>query len=92
MISHCRNLDLLSTIVILFLIGGLELFFADINGFLLKMIFAAAEDIDIVILLAVLLGLLISTVQSLLLILKSKFLVSSVNFDILFILFVSSLL
>ena len=92
MISYCRNLDVLSNIVILFLIGGLELFFADINGFLLKMIFAAAEDIDIVILLAVLLGLLISTVQSLLLILKSKFLVSSVNFDILFILFVSSLL
>ena len=92
MISYCRNLDVLSNIVILFLIGGLELFFAEINGFLLKMIFAAAEDIDIVILLAVLLGLLISTVQSLLLILKSKFLVSSVNFDILFILFVSSLL
>ena len=73
MISYCRNLDVLSNIVILFLIGGLELFFADINGFLLKMIFAAAEDIDIVILLAVLLGLLISTVQSLLLILKSCF-------------------
>ena len=73
MISYCRNLDVLSNIVILYLIGGLELFFADINGFLLKMIFAAAEDIDIVILLAVLLGLLISTVQSLLLILKSCF-------------------
>ena len=65
MIGHCRDPDLLSTIVILFLIGGLELFFADINGFPLKMIFAAAEDTNIVILLAVLLGLLMSTSQSL---------------------------
>ena len=56
MIGHCKDLDLLSTIVILFLIGDSELFFADINGFLLKMIFAAAEDTDIVILLAALLG------------------------------------
>ena len=92
MIGHCRDLDLLSTIVILFLIGGPELFFADMNGFPLKMIFAAAEDTDIVILLAVLLGLLMSTSQSLLLILKSKFLVRSVNFDILYLLFVFSLL
>ena len=92
MISHCKDLDLLSTIVILFLIGGPELFFADMNGFPLKMIFAAAEDTDIVILLAVLLGLLISTIESLLLILKVKFLVRSVNFDILFLLSVFSLL
>ena len=92
MIDHCRDLDLLSTIVILFLTGGPELFFADMNGFPLNMIFAAAEDTDIVILQAVLLGLLISTIQSLLLILKSKFLVRSVNFDILFLLSVFSLL
>ena len=75
MIGHSRDLDLLSTIVILFLIGGSELFFADINGFHLKMIFAASEDIDIVILLAILLELLMSTRQLLLLILKSNFLV-----------------
>ena len=92
MIGHWRDLDLLSTVVILLLIGGSELFFADMNGFPLKMIFAAAEDTDIVILLAVLLGLLMSTNQSLLLILKSKFLVRSVNFDILFLLSVFSLL
>ena len=92
MIGHWRDLDLLSTVVILLLIGGSELFFADMNGFPLKMIFAAAEDTDIVILLAVLLGLLMSTSQSLLLILKSKFLVRSVNFDILFLLSVFSLL
>ena len=92
MISYCRNLDVLSNIVILFLIGGLELFFADMNGFPLKMISAVAEDTDIVILLAVLLGLLISTSQSLLLILKSKFLVRSKNFEILFLLSVFSLL
>ena len=91
MIGHCRDLDLLSTIVILLFISGSELFFADLNGFPLK-IFAAAEDTDIVILLAVLLGLLMSTSQSLLLILKSKFLVRSVNFDILFLLSVFSLL
>ena len=84
-ISHCRDLGLLSTIVILFLIGSSELFFANINGFLLKMIFAAAEDTDIVILLAVLLGLLMPTNQSLALILKSMFLVRSVNLDILFL-------
>ena len=64
MIGHCRDLDLLSTIVILLFIGGSELFFADLNGFPLKMIFAAAEDTDILILLAVLLGLLTSTNQS----------------------------
>ena len=80
MIGHCRDLDLLSTIVILFLIGGSELFFADMNGFPLKMIFTAAKDTDIVILPAVLLGLLMSTNQSLLLILKSKLLVRSVKF------------
>ena len=80
MIGHCRDLDLLSTIVILFLIGGSELFFADMNGFPLKMIFAAAEDTDIVILLIILLGLFMSTNQSLLLILKSMLLVLSVNF------------
>ena len=57
MIGHCRDLDLLPTIVILFLIGGSELFFAEVNGFPLKMIFTIAEDTDIVILLAVLLGL-----------------------------------
>ena len=74
MISYCRNLDVLSNIVILFLIGGLELFFADINGFLLKMIFAAAEDIDIVILLAVLLGLL--TVNKPITLVNSKIAVS----------------
>ena len=92
MIGHCRDLDLLSTIVILFLIGGSELFFADMNAFPLKMIFAAAEDTDIVILLAILLGLLMSTNQSLMLILKSMLLVLSVNFDILFLLSAFSLL
>ena len=92
MIGHCRDLDLLSTIVILFLIGSSELFFADMNGFPFKMIFAAAEDSDIVILLAILLGFLMSTSQSLLLILKLKFLVRSVNFGILFLLSVFSLL
>ena len=80
MIGYRRNLDLLSTIVILFLIGGSEVFFADMNGFPLKMIFAAAEDTDIVILLIILLGLFMSTNQSLLLILKSMLLVLSVNF------------
>ena len=92
MIGHCRDLDLLSTIVILFLIGGSELFFADMNGFPLKMIFAAAEDTDIVILLVILLGLFMSTNQSLLLILKSMLLVLSVNFYILVLLSVFSLL
>ena len=92
MIGHYRDLDLLSTIVVLFLIGASELFFADLSGFPLKMIFAAVEDTDIVILLAVLLGLLMSTSQLLLLILKSKFLVRSVNFDILFLLSAFSLL
>ena len=92
MIGHCRDLDLLSTIVILFLIGGSELFFADMNGFPFKVIFAAAEDTNIVILLAILLGLLMSTNQSLLLILQSMVLVLSVNFDILFLLSVFSLL
>ena len=92
MIGYCRDLDLLSTIVILLLIGGSQLFFADMYGFPLKMIFTAVEDTDIVILLAVLFGLLVSTNQSLLLILKSKFLVWSVNFDILFLLSVFSLL
>ena len=91
-IGHCRDLDLLSTIVILFLIGGSELFFADMNGFPLKMIFAAAEDTDIVILLIILLGLFMSTNQSLLLILKSMLLVLSVNFYILVLLSVFSLL
>ena len=90
--GYCRNLDLLSTIVILFLTGGSELFFADMNGFSLKMIFAAAEDTDIVILLTILLGLLMSTNQSLLLILKSMLPVLSVNFYILFLLSVFSLL
>ena len=85
MIGHCRDLDLLSTTVILFLIGGSELFFADMNSFPLKMIFAAAEDTNIVILLAGLPGLLMSTSQSLLLILKSTFLVHSVNFNILLV-------
>ena len=92
MIGHCRDLDLLSTIVILFLIGGSELFFADMNSFPFKVIFAAAEDTNIVILLAILLGLLMSTNQSLLLILQSMVLVLSVNFDILFLLSVFSLL
>ena len=78
--EHCRDLYLLSTIVILFLIGGSDLFFADMNGFPLKTIFAAAEDTDIVILLTMLLGLLMSTNQSLLLILQSMLLVLSVNF------------
>ena len=53
MIGHQRDLDLLSTIVSLCQIGGSELFAADVNGFPLKMIFAAAEDTDIVILLAI---------------------------------------
>ena len=86
MIGHCRDLDLLSIIVILFLIGGSDLFFADMNYFPLKMITAAAEDTNIVILLAILLGLLKSTNQSLLLILTSMLLVLSVNFGILFLL------
>ena len=50
MILHCRDLDLLSTTVILFLIGGSEPFFADMNGFPLKMIFTTAEYTDIAIL------------------------------------------
>ena len=54
------------------------------------MVFAAAEDIDIVILVAILLGLLMSTNQSLLSTLKSMLLVLSVNFDILFLLSVFS--
>ena len=92
MIDHCRDLDFLSTIEILFLVGGSELFFADMNGFPLKMIFAAAEDTNIVILLVILLGLLMSTNQSLLLILKPMLLVMSVNFDILFLLSLFSFL
>ena len=92
MIGHCRDLDLLFTIVTLFLIGGSGLFFADMNGFSLKKVFAAAEYTDIVIMLAILLGLLMSTNQSLLLILKSMLLVLSVNFDILFLLSAFSLL
>ena len=64
MIGHCRNLDLLPTIVILFLIGSSELSFVDINGFPLKMIFVAAEDTNTVILPAILLGLLMSTNHS----------------------------
>ena len=60
------------------------------NGFPLKMIFAAAEDTDIVILVAILLALLMATNQSLLSTLKSMLLVLSVNFDILFLLSVFS--
>ena len=56
------------------------------------MIFAAAEDTCIVILLSILTGLLMSTNQSLLLILKSMLLALSVNFDILFLLSVFPLL
>ena len=56
------------------------------------MIFAAAEDTYIVILLSILTGLLMSTNQSLLLILKSMLLALSVNFDILFLLSVFPLL
>ena len=56
------------------------------------MIFAAAEDTYIVILLSILIGLLMSTNQSLLLILKSMLLALSVNFDILFLLSVFPLL
>ena len=56
------------------------------------MIFAAAEDTYIVILLSILTGLLMSTNQSLLLILKSMLLAQSVNFDILFLLSVFPLL
>ena len=78
------DLDLSSTIVILLLIGGSELFrTTDMNGFPLIMIFAAAEETYIVISLTILLGLLPSTNQSLLLILKSMLLVLSVNFKIL---------
>ena len=65
MVGHCRDLDMLSTIIILFLIGGSELFFADLNGFPLKMLFTAAEDNEILILLAIRLGFLMSTNQSL---------------------------
>ena len=64
MIGHCGDLDLLSTIVLLFLMSGSELFFADMSGFPLKTIFAAAEDSDTVILLAILLGLSMSTSHS----------------------------
>ena len=56
------------------------------------MIFAAAEDTYIVILLSILTGLLLSINQSLLLILKSMLLALSVNFDILFLLSVFPLL
>ena len=56
------------------------------------MIFAAVEDTCIVILLSILTGLLMSTNQSLLLILKSMLLALSVNFDILFLLSVFPLL
>ena len=77
MIDYCRDLDLLSTIVILCLIGSSELFVADKNGFPLKMILAAAEDIDIVILLVILIGLLMPTNESLVLIPKSMFFVLS---------------
>ena len=56
------------------------------------MIFAAAEDTYIVILLSILTGLLMSINQSLLLILKSMLLALSVNFDILFLLSVFPLL
>ena len=61
MIGHYRDLDLLSIYGILFLIGGSELFFADMNAFHLKMIFAAAWYTYIVILLVILLGLFMST-------------------------------
>ena len=88
MIGYCRDLNLLSTIVILPLIGVSQLFFADMNGFPLKMIFAAAEDTKLVTLLAILLGFLMLTNQSVLLILTSIFLVLPVNFDILYLLFV----
>ena len=77
MIDYCRDLDLLSANVILCLIGSSELFVADKNGFPLKMILAAAEDIDIVILLVILIGLLMPTNESLVLILKSMFFVLS---------------
>lgn len=57
-VGHSRDINLLSTIVIMFLIGGLELFFADMNGFPFKMVFATAEDTDTVILVVILLALL----------------------------------
>ena len=57
-IDYCNRQSLLSTIAILFLIDGSELFVADLKGFPLKMIFTSAEDIDMVTLLIILLGLI----------------------------------
>ena len=57
-IGHSRDINLLSTIVIMFLIGGLKLFFADMNGFPFKMVFAAAKDTDTVIFVVILLALM----------------------------------
>ena len=57
-IDYCDRQSLLSTIAILFLNDGSELFVADLKGFPLKMIFTSAEDIDIVTLLVILLGLI----------------------------------
>ena len=64
MINNCRDLHLLSAIVILFLISNSELSLANMNGFPLKMVFIAVEDTNIVILLALLLQLLMLTSQS----------------------------
>ena len=57
-IDYCDRQSLLSTIAILFLNDGSELFVADLKGCPLKMIFTSAEDIDIVTLLVILLGLI----------------------------------
>lgn len=43
MIGHCRNLVLLSTLIKLFLIGGSDLFVADMNEFPIMMVFTATE-------------------------------------------------
>ena len=45
MIGYSRDGDLLSTILILFLIGGSELCFPDMNDFTLKIMFAAADNL-----------------------------------------------
>ena len=82
MINNCRDLHLLSAIVILFLISNSELSLANMNGFPLKMVFIAVEDTNIVILLTLLLQLLMLTSQSLLLILKSKFWVLTVMYPL----------
>ena len=70
MMDQCRDLDVLWNIIIMFSFGDSELFDADINEFLLVIIFATAENIETVIVLATMLELLMSINQSRLSILK----------------------